>query len=227
MSSNPPEKNPSGSINRVIGGLLVVGLFATTAQWIAGNGSPDVIWGKIFYQLVVAFISKQECVNNNSSLGPEVAELLCACRKQAVPRSIAQAKTKQQLDRAISLGVSYCEPIAKSYVQVFGAGNASVPPTGIQSYPGLLSAGSTDQYSNLLYQMVIRQTAESGVTLRSMLSGNPYGSSTFNSHGFGLNSLYSSGYSGLISDQGRNYRVRVTGPETFSVSECRSPDCAF
>lgn len=227
MPTKSSEKSTSNPLYNAIGTAVVIGGFASIVHWITGNGPPEVFLGKILTQITVAALPNQICVNNNAGLGAEVASLMCACRKQAIPKYVTQAKTMEQLKSAGSLGQNYCAPIAKSYLNILSNGGSLAAGSGsppILQSPGTSSVG---QYDQLLYQMIMRQSVEGASAFRSMVSANPYSSSSFSSLGFDLSSIYPTGHSAVFDEGSYRYRVQVTGPQTFAVSECRAIDCSY
>jgi hypothetical protein len=164
-------------------------------------------------------------MSNNVHLGLEISNQLCTCRTESMKNTIATASTMTQIRNAGNFAVNYCEPIAKSYAELASQNQPNV--SSASSLSNDYSSQLSSQRNRLLYEMAIRQMAESGATMRSLLSSNPYASSTFNSNGFNLSGIYPSGYSGVINEGAQRYRVQVTSPDTFTVSECRAIDCAY
>jgi hypothetical protein len=130
----------------------------------------------------------------------------------------------EQIHQARKFSVNYCEPIAKSYSEALRYNSPPQESTG--NYASNLDINQmAAQRSRLLHEMAIRQVAETGATMRTMLSSNPYAS--FSSNGFNLSGIFPSGYSGVIDEGAQRYRVQITSPETFTISECRAVDCAY
>jgi hypothetical protein len=222
----PSNDTSNSALNWLATAIWVMAL-AVGWNWLTGKGTPDVQFSKLIMQAYNTLSTKDGCIGNNQHLGPDVASQLCTCREQSMRKAIASATTMEQINKVGGFAVSYCEPIAKAYSQAVQASQGASQSPGLPRQDYGYSDELSAQRSRLLRDIMMRQIAESGATMRSMISSNPYASSTINTNGFDLSGIYPSGYSGVVRDGSQAYRVEVTGPETFTVSECRAVDCAY
>jgi hypothetical protein len=224
MAQEAPKSGNDNPIPGILGSLACALIGLSAWNWITGKGGPDVTLSKIAARGIDNAFTKNVCISYNSHLGHDLASQLCTCRLESIRKLTNEASNMEQIRQAQEFSVNYCEPIAKSYSEA--ARYNSPPQQSTGNYASNLDINQlAAQRSRLLYEMAIRQAAETGATMRSMLSSNPYAS--FSSKGFNLSGIFPSGYSGVIDEGAQRYRVQITSPETFTISECRAVDCAY